>query len=645
MVTAPGEPPENGLRRSSRNRKRKVNNTAVTNKQLIAAGVETAPKARRTATKPRPTANPNANANANSNALKEGLELNKLAGKQLVYRNVMKNVQPYLQSRIWSRIVNKRAKGERITNADKVPTKEMVYTALATSLGMRYITTGRGGAAEDAPFLPKVAAIPVIPRSLWSTSSTRLAATNVNRNMTNLWGALGKNARNTVSMPNNDGVAELPLKRGAISNFYKPAFRQICTHDGEWLVNGFKVDKVRVQRLAARMIKDLGVSAAQANKLAANNIGTGTKGPTAAESDMLKITILNYGDPNKSTIIFTIGEVKVGEGEAAGSKGKEQAQLRFSMYAIYYMFLQVRADGQHPWASIKNIKIEGVFLAAGVANVNNAKFTPQVKPTVVRLSPTETVTMTVSTVNTDKFCAIFRLDKRRFGLAMTEVDRIFLKSMVEYMAAASNKTINPTTGRPVKNNAVSPNTPLPKIEKLGASLSVALNPQNFTIGKLYKARKAWGQNRNRTNYEAKWLENFAQRLARAGGSNNKIQVAISGLRGGFQMPTTSQNTSGQSRQVGTGQGQVFASTASSRPNTSLNNAAKIVQAVNTNASLNFEQMYSNFLNTHVGKGPVMNTVLDQLIRQYSIAKDKTAVQYYQALKASKQKVNNRSLRR
>jgi hypothetical protein len=360
---------------------------------------------------------------------------------------------------------------------------------------------------------------------------------------------------------------------------------------------------------------------------------------------MLKITILNYGDPNKSTIIFTIGEVKVGEGEAAGSKGKEQAQLRFSMYAIYYMFLQVRADGQHPWASIKNIKIEGVFLAAGVANVNNAKFTPQVKPTVVRLSPTETVTMTVSTVNTDKFCAIFRLDKRRFGLAMTEVDRIFLKSMVEYMAAASNKTINPTTGRPVKNNAVSPNTPLPKIEKLGASLSVALNPQNFTIGKLYKARKAWGQNRNRTNYEAKWLENFAQRLARAGGSNNKIQVAISGLRGGFQMPTTSQNTSGQSRQVGTGQGQVFASTASSRPNTSLNNAAKIVQAVNTNASLNFEQMYSNFLNTHVGKGPVMNTVLDQLIRQYSIAKDKTAVQYYQALKASKQKVNNRSLRR
>jgi hypothetical protein len=308
------------------------------------------------------------------------------------------------------------------------------------------------------------------------------------------------------------------------------------------------------------------------------------------------------------------------------------------------MFLQVRADGQHPWTSIKNIKIEGVFLAAGVANVNNAKFTPQVKPTVVRLSPTETVTMTVSTVNTDKFCAIFRLDKRRFGLAMTEVDRIFLKSMIEYMTAAANTTLNPNTGRPVKNNAVSPNTPLPKIEKLGASLSVALNPQNFTIGKLYKARKAWGQNRNRTNYEAKWLENFAQRLARAGGSNNEIQVAISGLRG-VQMPTTSQNTGGQSRQVGTGQGQVVASTASSRPNTSLNNAERIIAAVasNENGTVNFEQEYTRFLRDHVGKGSRINEAINQRLGNLNKrSKNYNAwVRFYNSLKMSKANVNSR----
>ena len=513
-----------------------------------------------------------------------------------------------------------------ITNADSVPTKEMVYTALVTSLGMRYITTGRGGAAEDAPFLPKVAAIPVIPRSLWSTNRTAMAATNVNRDMTNLWGALGKNGtRNSINVPRNAGIAEAALTRGAISNFYKPAFRQICTHDGEWLVNGFKVDKPRVQRVAAGVLQKMGLSSAQANQVSKSNIGEGSKGTTAAESDMLKITILNYGDPNKSTIIFTIGEVKVGEGEAAGSKGKEMAQLRFSMYAIYYMFRQVRLDGQHPWASIKNIKIEAVFLAAGVENVNNAKFTVQQNPTVVRLTPTETVTMTVSKVNLDKFCAIFRLDKKRFGMAMTEVDRIFLESMVGYMTAVRN---NP-------NAPIYLNTRLPAIEKLGARLSGNLRPQNFTMAKLYKARKAWGNNRNRTNYEARWLENFGQRLARAGGANNKIQVAIGGLRG-VARPTTSQNTGGQSRAMGTGQGQVIAA-VQSRLNTSLQNASSIVNAVETNVSTNFEKLYDEFLKTHVGKGGRMNQVLNQRAAQYP-----NYDIFYKGLKSRKAAVNRRT---
>jgi hypothetical protein len=630
MVTAPGEPPGNGLRRSkrARNNKPKYNN-GLTIQQLIAAGVEKPPpKARRTAVRPTPApvkGNGNANGNANNN--KEGINISAIAGKNnLIYANVVKNINPYIQSRIWARRVNKRAKGLPITNADKNPTKEMVYTALVTSLGMRYITTGRGGAAEDAPFLPKVAAIPVIPRSLWSTNRTAMAATNVNRDMTNLWGALGKNGtRNSINVPRNAGIAEAALTRGAISNFYKPAFRQICTHDGEWLVNGFKVDKPRVQRVAAGVLQKMGLSSAQANQVSKSNIGEGSKGTTAAESDMLKITILNYGDPNKSTIIFTIGEVKVGEGEAAGSKGKEMAQLRFSMYAIYYMFRQVRLDGQHPWASIKNIKIEAVFLAAGVENVNNAKFTVQQNPTVVRLTPTETVTMTVSKVNLDKFCAIFRLDKKRFGMAMTEVDRIFLESMVGYMTAVRN---NP-------NAPIYLNTRLPAIEKLGARLSGNLRPQNFTMAKLYKARKAWGNNRNRTNYEARWLENFGQRLARAGGANNKIQVAVGGLRG-VARPTTSQNTGGQSRAMGTGQGQVIAA-VQSRLNTSLQNASSIVNAVETNVSTNFEKLYDEFLKTHVGKGGRMNQVLNQRAAQYP-----NYDIFYKGLKSRKAAVNRRT---
>ena len=615
----------NEVRRSKRARNTKTKNTnEATMEQLIAAGLEKPPrKVGRTAVRPSPGP-VNANGNANNN--KEGINISKIAGKNnLIYANVVKNIKPYIQSRIWARRVNKRARGLPITNADSVPTKEMVYTALVTSLGMRYITTGRGGAAEDAPFLPKVAAIPVIPRSLWSTNRTAMAATNVNREMTNLWGALGKNGtRNSINVPQTAGIAEPALTRGAISNFYKPAFRQICTHDGEWLVNGFKVDKPRVQRVAAGVLQKMGLSSAQANQVSKSNIGEGSKGTTAAESDMLKITILNYGDPNKSTIIFTIGEVKVGEGEAAGAKGKEMAQLRFSMYAIYYMFRQVRLDGQHPWASIKNIKIEAVFLAAGVENVNNAKFTVQQNPTVVRLTPAETVTMTVSKVNLDKFCAIFRLDKKRFGMAMTEVDRIFLESMVGYMTAIRN---NP-------NEPILLNTRLPAIEKLGARLSGNLRPQNFTMAKLYKARKAWGNNRNRTNYEARWLENFGQRLARAGGANNKIQVAIGGLRGG--QPTASQNTGGQSRAMGAGQGQVVAA-VQSRLNTSLQNATSIVNAVNANASTNFEKLYSEFLDTHgVNKFVRMNQVLNQRARQYPNYAD-----YYGALKKRKSAVNRR----
>ena len=595
--------------------------------QLIAAGLEKPPrKASRATVRPSPApVKGNGNGNGNANNAKEGINISAIAGKNnLIYANVVKNIQPYIQSRIWARRVNKRARGLPITNADSVPTKEMVYTALVTSLGMRYITTGRGGAAEDAPFLPKVAAIPVIPRSLWSTNRTYLPERNVRASMTNLWGALGQNNRNTVNVPRNVGVAEPALTRGAISNFYKPAFRQICTHDGEWLVNGFKVDKPRVQRVAAGVLQKMGLSSAQANQVSKSNIGEGSKGTTAAESDMLKITILNYNDPNKSTIIFTIGEVKVGEGEAAGAKGKEMAQLRFSMYAIYYMFRQVRLDGQHPWASIKNIKIEAVFLAAGVENVNNAKFTVQQNPTVVRLTPTETVTMTVSKVNLDKFCAIFRLDKKRFGMAMTEVDRIFLNSMVGYMTAIRN---NP-------NAPIMLNTRLPAIEKLGARLSGQLQPQNFTMAKLYKARKAWGNNRNRSNYEARWLANFGQRLARAGGRNNKIQVAIGGLGGA--RPTASQNTGGQSRAMGTGQGQVIAA-VQSRLNTSLQNASSIVNAVETNVSTNFEKLYDEFLKTHVGKGGRMNQVLNQRAAQYP-----NYDIFYKGLKSRKAAVNRRT---
>ena len=474
--------------------------------------------------------------NANLNNNKEGLNLNKIAGKIIKYKNVVNNVAPYVQSRIWARLIKKRSLGQAITNNDKKPTREMVYTALVTTLGMRYITSGRGGATEDAPFLPMVAAIPVIPRSLWSTHENSKSIANVNRNMTNLWGALGRRngTRNRIAPPRG-GEGEGPLSRGAISNFYKPAFTQICTGNGEWLVNGFKVDKKRIAEVAKEVLGRMGLNSGQA----ALNIGPGSKGTTAAESDILKITIMGYGTA-QATIIFTIGEVKVGLGEAAGSKGKEMAQLRFSMYAIYYMFMYIIfSDIDHPWKTITKIQIESVFLAAGAQNLRNVRFTAQVVPTMVRLQNGSPVTMSVSKVDLDRFCAIFRLDKGRFGQAMTAVDKTFLTSMQNYMAAIGNNAS--------ANMAVENTTQLPIIQKLGASLVGAFTPNTFKMAKLYTPRNAWGGNKTRLNYEVNFLENYHNRLTAKGGRNNKINEAIAGLRGG-QVPAA-MNTGGASNAV------------------------------------------------------------------------------------------------
>jgi hypothetical protein len=156
--------------------------------------------------------------------------------------------------------------------------------------------------------------------------------------------------------------------------------------------------------------------------------------------------------------------------------------------------------------------------------------------------------------------------------------------MIEYMTAIRN---NP-------NQPIPLTYPLPQIEKLGARLNASLTPINFTVAKLYAPRKAWGNNRNRSNYEARWLANFAQRLERAGGRNNKIQMAIGGLGGGAR-PTASQNTGGQSRAVGQGQGQVNATMNNA---TSRFNPTAYLQSVVNSSNDNFGRVYGEFMRDH-----------------------------------------------
>jgi hypothetical protein len=486
-------------------------------------------------------------ANANN-----GINLNNLVsntpGKQTIkYGKVAKALEPYVYSRVWQRIINKRFKGLPINNSNYKPSRAMIYLALATALGVRYTTTGRGGSLEDAPFLPKVAAIPVIPRSLWSTNVPNLPVKDIEQIMrgtgpnSNFWGGFGRSNGNTVkNYPST--IRESPLTRGAISNFYKPAFMQMCDHDGEWLVNGFKVDKDRIMTVVQQAT---GMTKNQVESL----IGKGSKGTTAAESDILKITILNYGKPN-AHIIFTVGEDKVGQGESSQAKGKEIAQIRFSMWAIYYMFIWLHKQdprfAPHPWQNIRKITVEAVFLAAGAKTVNQAKLTNQIGlPTRIQSPNGSATAINVSVVDLDKFCGIFRLDKSRFGAAMTSVDGAFLDAMKSYI-----RSIEGTNGAlPVNSNS---NIPVPVA--LSARQNYNKKTGTFNPALLYGPRTAWGENANRIAYEMNWLSRLKTTYARNGrkANENRVNTALGKFSG--SVPARVSTTGGYSRGVGTGVG-------------------------------------------------------------------------------------------
>lgn len=492
-----------------------------------------------------------ANNNANKN---NGINLNSLVsnipGKGTIkYAKIAKNLEPYVYSRIWQRLINKKFKfpNAEITANNYKPTRAMIYLALLTALGVRYTTTGRGGSLEDAPFLPKVAAIPVIPRPLWSTNISVFPVRDIETIMmgsvpgSNFWGGFGRNKRNTViDYPSR--ISESALARGAISNFYKPAFMQICTHDGEWLVNGFKVDKNRVIEVAQQVT---GKSKEEMMKY----LGAGSKGTTAAESDILKITIMNYGKPN-ARIIFTIGEDKVGQGEGPKAKGKEIAQIRFSIWAIYFMFYWLQQQdprlAPHPWQSIKTITIEAVFLAAGAKTVNVAKLTNQTGiPTRIASPNGKEIVVNVSVVDLDKFCGIFRLDKFRFGSAMTSVDKAFINAMKNYM----NKIQGPNG-----NGTVNINSNIPVPVPLSARQNYNKRVNTFNPALLYGPRSAWGNNANRIAYEMNWLSALKTKYNQTGRNRNENRVNTALGRFSGSVPATVTTTGGASRAVGTGQG-------------------------------------------------------------------------------------------
>ena len=502
----------------------------------------------------------NTNMNRNGNNNKPSGVLNRNNVGSVPYATIKGNVGPYVKSRVWANRVkaasNAAARASAaaaaagnneplavINPGNKRPTLKMVKLALAQALGVRYTTTGRGGGLEDAPFIPGVSALPTIQRAIWSTEKSHMTKDEITRIMTGHWGIDGISnniSRMPANMSNNRGRKE-PLINGAISSFYHPAFTQVCRGNGEWLINGFKVQKTAAVQSAAAI---LGVNSGTIEYTAPNReflVGSGTKGTIAAEADITKITILNWprsnsNNYNRTRIIFTIGEDKVGPGESAQAHGKEVAQLRFIMYAIYYMWLALHQQGAdpHPWSKIpvQNITLEAVFLAAGAGTVQNTKISNQAagEKTGI-LFPGENFSqkkiINVVPVNLDKFCAIFRIDAYRFAEAMTAVDKKFRNKMIEYFQSIANLERNPSKNTRVNNtNMINVSSGLATTKLNNATLARAFRPVI-----LRAPRTNWATNQNRKNWELQWLQKYNS----AGGpyrkSINNAMEKFGGARG------------------------------------------------------------------------------------------------------------------
>jgi hypothetical protein len=432
------------------------------------------------------------------------------------YSKIKANVEPYVKSRVWAARVRRSAIADRpnINASNKRPTKKMVLLALAQALGVRYTTTGRGGGLEDAPFIPGVSAIPTIQRELWSTEVAYMPVAKIREVMNGHWGIdnLSNNiARNPLS---NSGAPprEETLTNGAISSFYHPAFTQVCYGNGEWLINGFKVQKPAVIKKAATI---LGRTNANITNGPNFLVGTGSKGTIAAEADITKITILNWPGPNsqnysKTRIIFTIGEDKVGPGEGAQAHGKEVAQLRFIIFAIYYMWREIHMTNYpHPWKNIpiQNITLEAVFLAAGAGSVQNTIITNQARQErtgILAPNSANKKIINVVPINLDKFCAIFRLDAYRFAEAMTAVDRKFRQKMIEYFQDIEKLNRDPSINTLVNNSSpINVSAGLATLKLNNATLRRPFKPVF-----LREPRANSKNNVNRKQWEIKWLNKY-----------------------------------------------------------------------------------------------------------------------------------------
>lgn len=405
----------------------------------------------------------NAATGNNNNKNNQNLNLSQITEATLPWGDRRLDLlRPYVQSAFQARIDVAQQMGLPVP---KNPKMSDVYLALAISTSTTFSTAGRGNALESAPFVPGVAAIPTIPRGLWSTTTPVLPQTEIMRIMpADNWGLKGPPA--SISNTPNTRGEPMPSnsqdnQEGGISSFYHPAFMQICVGQGEWLVNGFKVNKATIEQKG----KSLGLNV--------STISTPTgKGFKQAETDILKIAIYAYreGAGMKLGLKFTAGEAKSGLGEASGKKGAEVAQLRYTLMAAYIMWREIHISPvYHPWKSIDKITFEGCFIGAGSQSIYDIIITEQKNNSVIAVPGISTTPVDIRRVNLPRFCAIFRLDRFRFALARTGIVDVFKNKILRLFSLSRNGASN--ANGPVDRN-VTATTQIPLKSTLqGYSLS------------------------------------------------------------------------------------------------------------------------------------------------------------------------------
>jgi hypothetical protein len=419
-------------------------------------------------------------------------------------------LRPYVQSAFQARIDLAQQMGLPVP---RYPKMSDVYLALAISTGTTFSTVGRGNALESAPFVPGVAAIPAIPRGLWSTTSAVLPQSEIMRIMpSDNWGLKGPPA--SISNRPSTGGAPMPSnsqdnQEGGISSFYHPAFMQICIGQGEWLVNGFKVNKAAIESKAATL------------SLSVTSISNPTgKGFKQSESDILKVTIYPYreGAVLKFGIKFTVGEAKSGLGEASGKKGAEVAQLRYTLMALYIMWREIHtAPAYHPWKNIEKITFEGCFIGAGAQSIYDIIITEQQKNSVIAVTGVATTPVDIRRVNLPRFCAIFRLDRFRFALARTGIVDVFKNKILTLYSLSKNNAVN-AVGRVDRNVTETTQIPL-KSTLQGYSLSTngrfsaARNKFKMAVLSTPRNRSTLNENLYNVGFIRNAANNFTSHLA------------------------------------------------------------------------------------------------------------------------------------